>query len=321
MTAHHHHYLSQFHLKGFTNGGSKKSKLTVIDLPQKKHFETIPQNVGGLRDFNRLETPGVDQNALEGDLAEFEGSADKALRQIEEGTRLEGEVRNLILNLVALFAMRSPERREHWRQFHAEIMESMMGLNLASKERWESQMGKMQEAGKGIDKGVTYEEVKRFYESKAYKIEVAREHHIRTEFVAVEAVLPDLHRRKWLIVRSSKMTGPFITSDNPVNLAWKEPEKIPLFYRNSPGFALKSTQLCFPLSRRAALIGEFDGPEGETIGTRELVSALNSKTFWYTYKQLYAPKLNFLFMDKGGEIINGSNLLKYIADRQRSDPI
>jgi len=294
-----------------------------MDLQQRKHFETIPRNVGGLRDFNRIETPGVDPNALEHNLAEFEGSAAKALRQIEEGARLEGEVRNLILNLIALLACRSPERREYWRQFHAEIMESMMGLNLASKECWESQMRRMQEAGKEIDEAVTYEDVKHFYESKAYKIGVAREQQIRMEFVGVEAILPELHRRKWHIVRSSSMTGPFITSDNPVNLAWKEPEKIPLFYRNSPGFALKSTQLCFPLSRGAALIGEFDGPEGEIIGTRELVAALNPKTLWYTCKQLYAPKLNFLFMGKGGEIINGCNLLKHIAtlqaNHQRAD--
>lgn len=313
MTARHHHYLSQCYLKGFTNGGSKKSKLTVIDLPQKKHFETIPRNVGGLRDFNRIEIPGVDQNALEHDLAKFEGSAVTALRKIEKGAKLEGEVRNLILNLIALFAIRSPERREHWRQVQAQLVERIMDLTLDKKERWESQMRKMKEAGEEVNESVTYEDVKRFHESKAYTIEVAREHHIRMEFVGIEAILPLLDGRKWLIVRSSEETGPFITSDHPVNLTWKEPEKIPPYYRNSPGFGLKSTQVYFPLSRHAALIGEFDGPEGDIIATRELVAALNSKILWYAYKQLYAPKLNFLFIDKGGGLLDGRHFLKHIG--------
>ena len=54
MTARHHHYLSQCYLKGFTKGGSKKSKLKVFDLRNKKIFETIPRNVGGIRSIVRV---------------------------------------------------------------------------------------------------------------------------------------------------------------------------------------------------------------------------------------------------------------------------
>ncbi len=61
----HHHYLSQCYLKGFTQGSSKKSKLTVIDLKEKKRFEIIPRNVGGMRDFNRVEIEGVDPEVVE----------------------------------------------------------------------------------------------------------------------------------------------------------------------------------------------------------------------------------------------------------------
>lgn len=312
MAARNHHYLSQCYLKGFTNGGSKKSKLAVIDLQQKKQFETIPRNVGGLRDFNRIEAPDIDPNSLEQDLAKFESSAVTALRKIENGAKLEGEVRDLILNLIALLAIRSPERREHWRKFQAQIVERVMDLTLASKERWESQMRQMKEAGTAVDESVTYEDVKRFHESKAYTIEVTREHHIHMEFVGIEAILPLLNERKWLIVKSTEETGPFITSDHPVSLTWKEPDKIPPFYRSSPGFGMRSTQVYFPLSHHAALIGEFDATEGEIIGTKELIAALNSEILWRAHKQLYAPKLSFLFIGKGGQILEGKHLLKHI---------
>ncbi len=115
MTARHHHYLSQCYLKGFTKGGGKKSKLTTIDLREKKHFETIPRNVGGMRDFNRIDVDGVDQNILENSLAEFEGAAASALRKLEETAVFEGETKDLILNLIAIAG--GKHRAAYHRQF------------------------------------------------------------------------------------------------------------------------------------------------------------------------------------------------------------
>jgi hypothetical protein len=312
MTARHHHYLSQCYLKGFTNGGSKKSKLTVIDLREKKQFETTPRNVGGLRDFNRIDLEGLDQNILEKSLSEFEGAAATALRKIEEGANFDGDIKDSILYLIALLATRSPERREHWRQFEAQVMERIMDASLATKEMWESQLRHMKESGKEIDESIKYEDVKEFFKKKQYTIEFAREHHIRMEFVGVNAILPLLYKRKWLIVKSTNESGPLITSDNPVNLTWNEPERIPPFYRASPGYGMKDTQVYIPLSKNTGLIGEFDGHEGTIDGTQDLVAILNSKTLMFTFRQLYAPKLGFYFHDHNGHLLDGKKLLKFI---------
>lgn len=313
MTARHHHYLSQCYLKGFTKGGSKKSKLSVIDFRKKKRFETKPRNVGGLRDFNRIDAEGVHQNILEMSLAEFEGEAATALKKLNEGVVFEGKVREVILNLIALLAVRSPERREHMRSFKAEIIERMMDLSLESKERWESQIQQMMDSGQEINDNVTYEDVKAFHESKAYTIEVAREHHIHMEFVQFEAILPCLEGRNWLILNAQEDSGPFITTDNPVNLTWNDPDSIPPFYRHSPGFGLKETQVYFPVSKDVALIGEFDGNEGKIDASNTLVATLNSKLLHFFYKQVFAPKYDFSFYGKEGEILSGKQLLKQIC--------
>src|SRR5690606_19289629 len=142
MTARHHHYLSQCYLKEFTKGRGKKSKLTVIDFREKKTFETIPRNVGGIRDFNRIDVEGVDPNILESQISEFESEAASALKKLNETRDFSGDVKEIILNLIALIAIRSPERREHMRSFHADIAERMTSLSLANKERWESQVKK-----------------------------------------------------------------------------------------------------------------------------------------------------------------------------------
>jgi len=310
MTARHHHYLSQCYLKGFTKNGAKKSKLKVFDLVNSKIFETIPRNVGGLRDFNRVDIEGIDQNAIENSLATFEGEAASAIKRLEETLLFEGETKTLILNLIALLAVRSPEMREHWRGFQAKIVEQLMDLSLATKERWGSQISQMKESGKEIDDNVTYEDVKRFHESKEYEITVAREHHIHMEFVGIEAILPGLEGRNWLLIKSTEKTGPFITTDNPVNLSWKEPEKIPPLYRNSPGYGMKDTQVYFPISRNIALIGEFDGSDSMIEGDLNLISALNTKMLMFTYKQLYSSKTDFKFRWDNGAIHNGKELFK-----------
>lgn len=310
MTARNHHYLSQCYLKGFTKGKAKKSKLCVFDLKEKKFFETIPRNVGGIRDFNRVDIEGIDQNHVEQSLADFEGKAATALKKLEDTKDFSGEVKNLILNLIALIAVRSPERREHMRTFEAQIAEQMMSLTLASKERWASQISQLKEDDPFRESNVTYEEAKEFFEGKEYKINVAREHHIHMEMVQVEAMLPLLHGREWVLVEASDETGPFITSDNPVSLSWINPDQIPPVFRTSPGFGLKGTQVYFPVSQDLALMGEFAENSGVIKGTLDLVALCNSTMLQNVFRQVYAPKLGFKFYGKGGKILEGNRILR-----------
>ncbi len=125
--------------------------------------------------------------------------------------------------------------------------------------------------------------------------------------MGIEAILPYLDARNWLLVRSTSNSGPFITTDNPVNLSWKEPDKIPPFYRASPGYGLKGTQVYFPVSKNVALVGEFDGPKDIIDGSKELIAALNSKMLLFTYKQVYSPTLNFYFMSKDNVILSAGD--------------
>ncbi|GAB4343134.1 MAG: hypothetical protein Kow0089_18720 [Desulfobulbaceae bacterium] len=313
MTARHHHYLSQCYLKGFTKGGSKKSKLTVVDFKEKKMFPTIPRNVGGIRDFNRVDVEGVDQNVVEKSYAEFEGKAAIALKNVQESLELEGKNKEYILNLIALLAVRSPEQRENTRQFTAQLAEKIMDLSLATKERWESQLAQMKADGYEPDGDLSYEDMKEFHESKRYKIEVVKERHIEMELFGVEAILPSLHDRNWLLIRSTDESGPFITTDHPVNLTWKEPDKVPPFYRYSPGFGLKGTHVYFPLSRNLSLLGEFEGKKGLIEATKHLVAVLNSKMLTFAFRQIYAPNINFFFLGRDRSIVDGSKIFKEIA--------
>ena len=52
----------------------------MIDFSTRKNFETTPRNVGGIRDFNRIEIEGYEPDALENAWSEFEGSAATAIK-------------------------------------------------------------------------------------------------------------------------------------------------------------------------------------------------------------------------------------------------
>ncbi|MFH1235431.1 MAG: DUF4238 domain-containing protein [Parcubacteria group bacterium] len=306
----HHHYLSQFYLKGFTRGRSKKSKLTVVNLKTQNKFETIPRNVGGVRDFNRIELEDADPEVLEQELATFEGKVATAIKAIEAQSKFDGDNKELVLNLIALLAVRSPEMRERFRKFHVDIAEIMMDLMLASKERWESIVKRMREDGHEVDADVSYEDMKDFQERKAYRISVPREQHIHLEFVGIDAILPALFERKWMLVRRAKGTGPFITTDKPVVLKWKNPENVPPVYRSSPGFGLKDTITFFPLSQDVVLVGEFEGKDGTIEAGEEQIAAINSVMMCSAYETIFTPKLEFPFIGQDGSVHMGSELVE-----------
>lgn len=305
----HHHYLSQCYLKGFTQGSAKNSKLTVIDLKEKKKFETIPRNVGGMRDFNRIEIEGIDPEIIEKTQAEFEGKAATALKRLEETFDFSGETKNFIIELIAMLAIKSPERRKHLSQPLIEIAKVMMAMNLATKERWESQIEQIKaDTGEDISNGKTYEEMKEFVERQEYNITVTQEHQIHMEIVGIQRIVELLHLRNWILVKASKQSGEFITTDNPVSLTWHYPENIPPFM--SPGFGLKDTMVYFPVTKNLALVGEFDSEDHTKDANESLVAILNSKIIANSYQRIFASKNNFNYVAKDGKIKVASALLQ-----------
>lgn len=316
LAARNHHYLSQCYLRGFTSGNSKNSKLLVFDFKQNKHFETKPRNVGSLRDFNRIDIEGFDPNHVENEIAKFEDEAATALKRVDEGQPFEGSNKEVILNLVAMLASRSPERRETWRQFHETVAERMMDLTLESKERWENQIKQMKDSGKAVDETVSYEQMKKFVQSKNYTIEVRREHHLRMELVAIETILPLLMHRGWHTLRTNPETDPFVTTDNPVILLWTNPDDVPGYRKTSPGYGLKNTQVIFAVSSSVLIIGEFEQDDVTSYADKKLVANMNSIIMNYMKKQTYAPRLSFSFIDTDGHIKDGKEIIKFLSNRR-----
>jgi len=309
--ARHHHYLPQCYLKGFLPKNKKVPCLSVIDLKRKTHFETGTRNIGGVKDFNRIKIESLAPDCLENSLSSFEGQVATALRDIERDRNFNNnDTYAIIMNLIALMAIRHPAMRNNINDFHSQIVKKIMAITVSSKEHYEATLQKMKQ--KGVDIGESsYEKMKEFFESDKYDITVPNETYIDLEMKGIDAILPFLFNRKWIILIASDETWPFVTCDRPVSLIWQNPEKLPPIMRYSPGFGMKETEVVFPISQNIAVIGAFEIENQVLNANKHLIASVNSRIITFATSQVYTPDLSFSFIDKDGMMKNGQSILNW----------
>lgn len=292
-----HHYIPQGYLRGFGWKRGKHYMVVVHDFQAKKTYETNTRNICAQRDFMRFDAKGRKPDWLEEEFGKLESEAVAAIREATRSGVFDGENKNYILNLMALLAVRSPEQRESMRESQARVAQRVMDLMLEKKERWESQINEM-EVATGKPSLVTYEEAKDFHRRGEYTIEVARERHIQTEINLYNSVLQLLGQRKWTLYLVPGDYGEFITTSRPVVIAYIDPEKVPLYLRHSPGFGLKNTEVYFPLTKHALLIGRWDGSEG-TINPvdQPFLGVMNNQMIQHSYGLALSSAREVLYHD------------------------
>ena len=85
-----------------------------------------------MRDFNRIEIAGVDPEIVEKAQADFEGKVATALKKLDASSNFSGETKNIILELIGMLAIKSPEMRRHLAEPQIKVAKLMMAMNLAS---------------------------------------------------------------------------------------------------------------------------------------------------------------------------------------------
>ena len=291
--ARHHHFIPQAYLQGFATQrgkGQKKQWFTFVsDFREKRSYDTNVRNVCGERDFMRFEVGGHPPTKLEHELGHFEGKACAAIRRVVETGKFEGEDKIIVLNLMALLAVRHPERRENFRDFEERVAKKVMSAALSKKEYWESEMARLSDkTGKTYD--TSYEEVKARHDRGGFRIEVPRERLIGTELMLLDTVLELLFKRKWTLYTTTGEHEHFITTNNPVVLSFLEPEKVPEHMRYSPGHGLPNTEVCFPLTKHGFLVGRWDRGGHTEAAKPTFVAIRNRHMIWHAFGQAFSDK-------------------------------
>ncbi|AET95219.1 hypothetical protein BSFA1_79510 (plasmid) [Burkholderia sp. SFA1] len=313
-----HHYVPQCYLKRFTSTGSKGAQLYVIDAKRQRAFTTTPANIAAERDFNRIDIEGEDPNLVESSYAEFEARLAPALVRIDRRGALTDEADlSLVLELIAILAVRNPSRREHKRKFQQETHRRMMELLVETPERWEAHTQKAIEAGAVEAPGLSYDQARDFVERGEFTLEVDTTRHVQEELKSLTTVYELLYRRSWVIVKAGASSGGFVTSDQPTTLYWDDEEMEGGFY--PPGFASRDTTVFCPLSRRVAIRGSFDGRLGAVEVPPEIVASINLRTILSAGRQIYAENDSFQFMAEEGKMRPGRELLGLLQQAAEQD--
>lgn len=289
-----HHYIPQSYLGAFTPSGHKDDSFFVLDVKSGRFFRTSPANVAAERDFNRVDIEGHSPDAIENALARFEGDAVGAIRRvIETHTFPSDSDWNLILNLLALLAVRNPRLRGSFNRSREQSIRGMGSMLASDKKLWENHVQRAKEAGEDIP-NVSFEEFKSFIEEDRYGIEFHSEGNLRTELKAHEEVLPLLGQRTWSVIVAPQEGPEFICSDHPVTLEWKD-------HRSSPiGYAVKNTEVFFPLGRRVGFYGVYETPLKPVVHCRPLnVAIMNRRVINNAERQVYSALDRFHFWHQG----------------------
>lgn len=283
------HYLSQCYLTGFTNSDRK---LATLSLNDGRIFYAGPHNVGAETYFNSFKTAdGMMSNAIESARSKFEADVAKAIRNVEKLDQFEGDDRITILNLMSLFAVSNPFRREQ----HNAMIDFLAKrvLHMAASK-----------VGYKINGVLITEEHKKLFEEDKFKVELSKNTHIYDEyFKFFEIVLTTMLNRKWTLIKAPDEAS-FVTCDFPIALIWKDSKK----YRAGPGFGCGDTQVFFTLSKKFALIGDFEGCDQVFHAEKDTVALINSNILFFAKKQAYAPTNDILFLGPNNESLEGLRL-------------
>lgn len=307
-----HHYLSQFYLAGFTDTGDKDGTLHVTDLHNCKQWPDVTNNVGYKKHFNTLNLPGFAPDAVEKRLGgEFEGPVSNVVQEIIETQILpeEDQDRILLANLIGLFGIRLPQMREKVRDFEERIHLRIIEQLLSSREFYEAEMHRLNRAREeqGLDplNVLEYDQMKLAFESAEWELEVPRERHFVREMELLDVILPYIIERTWTLSIAPE-NHQFICSDRPVSLVWTSPVPQVAY---APGFGIKNSELTFPLSKRLALIGTFEGEEQVTQVSQARVNEINGRTVHYAERFLYSGSRDFRFLDTDGTVRNVQDVI------------
>lgn len=307
-----HHYVPEFFLAGFTPSGSKDDFLQVLDQRHGKRWQAKPAEVAHQKDFYRVEAAQVEPDVLEKQFSEFEGRAATVIKQIIKTAILpKGDDFNTLISFIAFSAIRVPRVRKVFSDPMVKIAKMTMEMVLATPEHWQQTVDKARKDG--IELKGSYEEMKKFFESGQYTIEVNQIWHLQTLFQSVNTIHPLLAKRNWMLLIAKQGGGEFICSDDPIGLVWTTNEVPPFF---GPGFGMPDTEVTIPLNKDLALRGQFEGYSASRAEAgRGTIAAINSRTA-IGARCLYSANENFVWIDKAEKVQDGG-LLEMIQEANK----
>ena len=268
-----HHYVSAGYLAQFTDKGTKKGLLCVLDFSVQSFFRSKPKYVACDADYNTIEVPCLPPDAYDLAQGRFEGQAIREIRKIcETGKLPDMRAFAYVYNLITLFAVKNPAIRNAAASMQDTIYRQLMRIWTSDPAIYEQGLEDAKAAG-FIQPGrhVSYETMKDFVRRDAYTIKIHSHSHVVTELSAFDGLLPAVAERYWSVMRVKRGAPDLITCDRPT------PTR------------LDAATIVFTMSPRHALLGatKLYAPAEFEIGAHH-VAQINTDLLEQANSQIYS---------------------------------
>lgn len=305
------HYVPKFYLAGFTKSGKLDGDLYVLDQRQRKRWGPVrPANTARQHDFYAIDArPDADPIVIERALGDIEAKCSTVVHSVIKRKELPtGTDRDILLNFVALMAVRVPAIRNAVSGVIDNVMKHLTRTMLKSEEGWQ----RFNRACEGSDKkdDLTHEEMKASVDGDEYTVNLDRSWHVGMMLELGSKLVLSLAQRNWSIWIAEDDAPDLICSDKPVCLTWYTSQPPPL----PPGFDLRGTAVIMPINRNIAISGTFeDQPPKSTLDKHD-VATVNRSTREYA-SQIYSSEAEFLWAMTDERVGSASDLMEMLVGR------
>ncbi len=266
----HHHYVSAFHLAGFTDDGTKTGRLYVIDRELSREWASSPVGTAKKRDYNAVEAR-PDQNVVERAFAKIEGQAAGVFQEIVRTRKIpDRPALDCLINYVALAATRVPRSREVAAAIADRIPKDQFRQVFEAPGAFEKISQEFAALGIEMDqKG--FSQLREHLLGDEVQMSMDQTTMVMTTFQAAAEFVPHLRQRRWMLAILNDDAPDLICSDCPVSVV--PPANIPL--RKMPDLRDHDTLVILPLNKRMAALGTYMKAKPVTTTGRFEVASLN----------------------------------------------
>lgn len=260
------------YLRRFTLEGEADGTLHVLDLYDARSWKSSPKNAACVHDFYKTDAEVPDPHRLEKELGRVEGILAPLLCDVGENRRIPSDpiAKDNLLLFVALQAVRTAAVRETFHTAARMHLRQILDHWTEDEERFWDGVDVIRRENEDFAVRGTFEQIKAAVREGGVDVEFNRAEVLKETLGLLEYVLADLREKHWSAVIPDTYSGWFVTSDNPLALLPRKPER--------PGEVVKwvlPRDIYFPLSKDLALVGIAKALSPPRVLNRDHVGIVN----------------------------------------------
>ncbi len=279
-----HHYLSRFYLAAFTDDGTRRGALTVVDRWSGSVRGSRPGSEAFEKHYNTVSGPRPD--IAEDILAKFEGTLAPPIKDfVKHRSFLSNGHVDCVTLYLAFMHVTTPVIRS---TYNALVEEHIQYVYDTMTYR-----GEFPPLDPNLPPKVR--EALKYVRAKA---DIPPDWFLSQLPQAMSVIWELFKKRKWRVILATDDSGDLVSCDRPIAL---ERNDVPVgMIRDDVRFDEPNTTVYVPMGKKVGLLGSSDRTARSIMADRTMVASLNSIIAMNAQRWIYCSSSDVEFMFRGG---------------------